>query len=75
MQSIIVGTALVGCLEVPRGPLWPATQLDIIQYQFWNLLVTRDVQLGLPPPHPPPPPTKKKKKKIFIKFVLIIVKE
>ena len=45
-QPYLLGNSL-GCLRVPMGPLWPTTQLDVMQFQNWKLpLVTKDGQLG-----------------------------
>lgn len=42
-----LGSSL-GCLKFNMGPLWPTTQVDITQYQYWKLhMVTRNGQLEL----------------------------
>lgn len=44
--------AILGCLGVSMGPLWPITQLDVTSSQSGKLhLLMRDVQLGLCLPH------------------------
>jgi hypothetical protein len=42
-----LGNNSLGCLEIIMAPLWPETQLEVMQSWDWKLhLVTRDGQLG-----------------------------